>query len=47
MAIPKITDIGIQKAIDYIKANGVPEKYSSTAYDLVIEGEKYPQLNEY
>lgn len=42
MAIPKITDIGIQKAIDYIKANGVPKKYSSTAYDLVIEGEKYP-----
>lgn len=42
MAIPKITETGIQKAIDYIKANGVPKKYSSTAYDLVIEGEKYP-----
>ncbi len=42
MAIPEISDEFIQKAIQYIDDNGVPEQNKSTAYDLVVDGKKYP-----
>lgn len=42
MAIPAISDEYIQKAIQYIDNNGVPEQNKSTAYDLVLDGKKYP-----
>ena len=43
MAIPKISEEHIQKAIRYIDENGVPEQNRSTKYELVLEdGKKYP-----
>lgn len=43
MAIPKLSDEFIQKAIQYIDVHGVPEQNKSTKYDLVMkDGKKYP-----
>ncbi len=43
MAIPRITDQSIHKAIKYIDENGVPEKNKSTNYELIWEnGNMYP-----
>lgn len=43
MAIPKISEEHIQKAIQYIDENGVPDQNKSTKYELVLEnGNKYP-----
>lgn len=43
MAIPKFSEEYIQKAIQYIDENGVPDQNRSTKYELVMEdGKKYP-----
>ncbi len=43
MAIPKFPEEFIQKAIQYIDENGIPNKNRSTKYELVMEdGKKYP-----
>lgn len=43
MAIPKFPEEFIQKAIQYIDENGVPNQNRSTKYELVMEdGKKYP-----
>ena len=43
MAIPKFPDEFIQKAIQYIDENGVPDQNRSTKYELVTDnGKKYP-----
>lgn len=43
MAIPKFPEEFIQKAIQYIDENGVPDQNRSTKYELVTEdGKKYP-----
>lgn len=42
MAIPNIIKEDIQKAIQYIDDNGVPEQNKSTSYDLVVDEKKYP-----
>lgn len=42
MATPKIPVEFIQKAIEYIDANGVPKANRSTQYSLVIDGKEYP-----
>lgn len=43
MAIPKFPEEFIQKAIQYIDENGVPDQNKSTKYELVMEdGKKYP-----
>lgn len=43
MAIPKFPEEFIQKAVQYIDENGVPDQNKSTKYELVMEnGEKYP-----
>ncbi len=43
MAIPKFPEEYIQKAIQYIDENGVPDRNKSTKYELVAEnGKKYP-----
>lgn len=42
MAIPKFSEEYIQKAIQYIDENGVPDQNRSTKYELVMEdGKKY------
>lgn len=43
MTIPKINKEDIQKALEYIDKNGVPQKNKSTKYILVAEdGKEYP-----
>lgn len=43
MAIPKFPEEYIQKALQYIDENGVPEQNRSKKYELVVqEGKKYP-----
>ena len=43
MAIPKFSEEYIQKAIEYIDENGVPDQNRSTKYELVMEnGKTYP-----
>ena len=43
MAIPKFPEEFIQKAVQYIDENGVPDQNKSIKYELVMEnGEKYP-----
>lgn len=43
MAIPKFSEEYIQKAIQYIDENGVPDQNKSTKYELVMDdGKKYP-----
>lgn len=43
MAIPKFPEEFVQKAIQYIDENGVPEQNRSTKYELIMEdGKKYP-----
>lgn len=43
MAIPKFSEEYIQKAMQYIDENGVPDQNKSTKYELVTdEGKKYP-----
>lgn len=43
MAIPKFPEEFIQKAVQYIDENGVPDQNKSTKYELVMEdGKKYP-----
>ena len=43
MAIPKINEQDILKALEYIDKNGVPSQNQSTKYELVTEdGKKYP-----
>lgn len=43
MAIPKIDQQDIIKALKYIDANGIPSHHQSVKYDLVAEnGKKYP-----
>ena len=43
MAIPKITEEHIHKALDYIDQHGVPANNQSTTYDLITnDGKKYP-----
>lgn len=43
MAIPKITNEGILKALQYIDENGIPEKNKSTQYVLEANnGKEYP-----
>jgi len=43
MAIPKINESDIIKALDYIDKNGVPVQNKSTMYELITdEGKKYP-----
>lgn len=43
MAIPKFPEEFVQKAIQYIDENGVPEQNRSTKYELIMkDGKKYP-----
>lgn len=43
MAIPKFPEEFVQKAIQYIDENGIPDPNKSTKYELVMEdGKKYP-----
>ncbi|MCR4716727.1 MAG: AAA family ATPase [Lachnospiraceae bacterium] len=43
MAIPKFPEEFIQKAVQYIDENGVPDQNKSTRYELVMgDGKKYP-----
>ncbi len=43
MAIPEFSEEFIQKAIQYIDENGIPDQNRSTKYELIMEnGKKYP-----
>ena len=42
MAIPELSQENINQALQYIDKNGVPPGYGSKAYDLVVNGKKYP-----
>lgn len=42
MAIPKLTEESINKAIDFIDDHGIPSHNQSTVYQFVINGKKYP-----
>ena len=40
MAIPKFPEEFIQKAIQYIDENGIPDQNRSTKYELIMEDAK-------
>ena len=42
MAIPELSQECINQALQYIDTNGVPPGYGSKAYDLIVNGKKYP-----
>jgi len=42
MAIPELSQEDINHALQYIDAKGVPPGYGSKAYDLIVDGKKYP-----
>ncbi|SHK43055.1 McrB family protein [Fibrobacter sp. UWB12] len=42
MAIPELSRENINQALLYIDENGVPPGYGSKAYDLIVNGKKYP-----